>query len=113
MYATPEQRAAVITGLRELADYLEANPEVPTDRGFEMGVAIITSEDFPDDAAKVRETERIAALVGAPVESGHGYHHAHRAFGPVSYRATAIDQVRMAAYYALHSYDGSVVPDAA
>ncbi|PSK96044.1 hypothetical protein CLV63_113207 [Murinocardiopsis flavida] len=113
-YATPEERAALITGLRDLAAYLEAHPEVPVFGRVEMNVSIIGDYGVEvDDADKRAELERIAALADAPIQSRNGQHTAKRGFGPVTYRATAIDRARMDAHQALYSYEGSVQPDAA
>jgi len=86
-YANISQRAALIGGLRALADYLEFNPEVP---------APIYSDvfTFPPDAdwAGMRaEIDTIAARLGV---TGHktsgGQYVATRSFGPIEYRAVAI-----------------------
>ncbi|PSK83041.1 hypothetical protein CLV63_1417 [Murinocardiopsis flavida] len=111
-YATPAQRAQVIAGLRELADYLEAHPQIPARADCEMNVSIIGDYGVEvDDADKRAELERIAALADAPVRSRNGQHTAKRGFGPVTYRATAIDQARMDAHEALYSYAGNIGPD--
>lgn len=86
-YANPAERAALIDGLRGLADYLESNPEVP---------APIYSDllTFPPEAewAGMRaEIDVIAALLGVTAGEPYGEHYvASRYFGPVEYRAVAI-----------------------
>jgi hypothetical protein len=86
-YSDPTERAALIGGLRALADYLESNPELP---------APIYSEVFtfpPDDdwTAMRAEIDSIAARIGVVAHtSGGGHYVANRFFGPVEYRAVAI-----------------------
>jgi hypothetical protein len=86
-YADTSQRAALIGGLRALADYLESNPEVP---------APIYSDvfTFPPDgnwAAMRAEIDAIAARLGVTGhETGGGHYVATRSFGPIEYRAVAI-----------------------
>jgi hypothetical protein len=82
------KRSALIDGLRDLADYLESNPEVPTTHGA-------TVYAFPPDGscAEMRsEIDAIAVRLGSTAHpTAHGEHYAAiRAFGPVEYRAVAI-----------------------
>jgi hypothetical protein len=83
-YADPAERAALINGLRALADYLESNPGVPA-----PGYA------FPpvDDCAVMRaQIDTVAELLGSQArETGSRQHYGvTRPFGPVQYRAVAI-----------------------
>lgn len=86
-YADFTKRAAIVGGLRSLADYLESNPEVP---------APIYSDvlTFPPDGdwAEMRaEIDAIAMRLGVTArQTGGGHYVAARAFGPVEYRAVAI-----------------------
>jgi hypothetical protein len=87
-YADPAERAALIHGLRSLADYLESNPDVP---------APIYADAFtfpPDDDCAIMRTEidTVAELLGIRArETGGGQHYGvTRSFGPVQYRAVAI-----------------------
>lgn len=86
-YADSTERAAFISGLRALADYLESNPEVPT-------LIYSTVHTFPpnDDWAGMRaEIDAIAARLGVTARlTGGGHYVASRSFGPVEYRAVAI-----------------------
>lgn len=87
--ANPEERARVIAGLRDLADFLDQNPQVPAPRFTGLFV-------FPpsgSDAEMFAEIDVIAALIGATVgdaDSPAGHYSAVRGFGPVQYRAVAI-----------------------
>ena len=86
-YAGTDQRAALIGGLRALADYLESRPEVP---------APTYSHAFtlpPDGTcAETRaEIDSIAARLGVSArDNGAGHYVAARSFGPVECRAVAI-----------------------
>jgi hypothetical protein len=87
-YANPVQRAALISGFRELADYLEANPGVPVPAYSD----VLT---FPADsgcAGMRAEIDAVAELIGSvPRETAEGRHYGvSRFFGPVEYRAVAI-----------------------
>ena len=87
-YSDPTERAALIGGLRALADYLVSNPEVP--------VPIYSSvHTFPpsDDewAGMCADIDAIAAPLGVVAHRAFGGHYvAARSFGPVEYRAVAI-----------------------
>jgi hypothetical protein len=87
-YSGLSERAALISGFRALADYLESNPDVPVS-GY------VTVYVFPPDngcAGMRAEIDFIAALLGVTAgESANGHHYAAvRSFGPVEYRAVAI-----------------------
>jgi len=88
-YANPEERARVIAGLRDLADFLHRNPQVPAPRFTDLFV-------FPpdgSDAEMFAEIDVIAALIGttaSDADSPAGHYSAVRDFGPVQYRAVAI-----------------------
>ena len=87
-YASPEERADLIDGLRALADYLESNPDVPAPRYTDVYT-------FPPDRAcpEMRaEIDVIAELLGSQARetAGHEHYTVARSFGPVEYRAVAI-----------------------
>jgi hypothetical protein len=86
-YTDSTERAALIGGLRALADYMESNPEVPAP-------SYPTVYTFPSNGgwAEMRtEIDAIAARLGAIAhETGSGHYVAARLFGPVEYRAVAI-----------------------
>lgn len=85
--ADSTERAALIGGLRGLADYLESNPEVPSP-------SYPTMYTFPPDGgwAEMRaEIDAIAARLDMIAHETPGGHYvATRSFGPVEYRAVAI-----------------------
>ena len=87
-YANATERQALISGLRELAGFLEGNPDVPAPAYTDLLV-------FPpgtSDDEKRREVDVIASLIGSGTETSAAYHHytTSRRFGPVEYRAVAI-----------------------
>ena len=80
-------RAAFIAGLRELADFLTANPRVLVPRIASFGVFV----DAADSAARREGAEHVAAPLGVPVDDiGEGYYDARRTFGPIAYSVIAI-----------------------
>lgn len=88
-HADTEKRGRLITGLRDLADFLEARPEVPAPRSVDVFVFPLSTTD---DEIK-REIDSIAALIGSNVDDGtaeHRHYVSTRNFGAVQYRAVAI-----------------------
>ena len=86
-YANSAERAALISGLRDLADYLDSNPEVPTPVCSDM----LTFPPNGEWAEMCAEIDAIAARLGVAARKGYGSHYvAARFFGPVEYRAVAI-----------------------
>jgi hypothetical protein len=87
-YAHPSQRRALISGLRALAEFLESNPDVPAPEYTDVLV-------FPPpapDAEKRRQIDVIAAHIGSVAEAFSTYrrYRTSRRFGPVEYRAVAV-----------------------
>jgi len=86
-YADPTERAALISGLRALADYLESSPEVPAPI-YPVVYAFPSAADW---TAKRAEIDVIAAqLTVTARETSGGHYVAARSFGPLEYRAVAI-----------------------
>jgi hypothetical protein len=85
-YLNSTGRSALISGLRELADYLESNPSLPASSPIVYA--------FPPTAtwAEMRaEIDAAAAVLGVAAHLAVGGHYvASRSFGPVEYRAVAI-----------------------
>ncbi|MER7924872.1 hypothetical protein ABTY96_17370 [Streptomyces sp. NPDC096057] len=80
-------RAAFIVGLRELADFLTANPSVLVPRNASFSVLV----DAADSTARREGAEHVAAPLGVPVEDiGEGYYDARRTFGPIAFNVIAI-----------------------
>jgi hypothetical protein len=87
-YADPIERQAFICGLRELADFLENNPDVPAPKYSDVLVFPPHHSD-PEDRSEI---DMIASLIGSGIEISSFRHHymTSRLFGPVGYRAVAI-----------------------
>jgi len=87
--ANSEERGRLIAGLRQLADFLGQNPDVPAPRYAEVIV-------FPargSNAEMFAEVDVVAQQIGATASSADspaGHYSAARDFGPVHYRAVAI-----------------------
>jgi hypothetical protein len=88
-HANSEERRSLTAGLRELADFLDKNPQVPAPRRADLLV-------FPSDGSDAEmfaEVDVIAGQIGATASRGEspaGHYSASRDFGPVQYRAVAI-----------------------
>jgi hypothetical protein len=87
-YAQPIERAALIKGFRALADYLEANPNVPAPSYTD----VYTFPPVGECAVMRAEIHAIAELLGSePREEARRQHYTvTRSFGPIEYRAVAI-----------------------
>ena len=88
-YADNQERARLIAGLRDLAEFLDWNPQVPAPRYADLLV-------FPSggtDAEMFAEVDVIAGQIGVTAsqnDTPDGHYIASRYFGPVQYRAVAI-----------------------
>lgn len=102
----PDPRQAVIDGLRDLADFLEANPDVPVNGRHGIAYSAVVGSDDADRA----EVDRVAALLDVKATDDQGHYIASRYFGPIQYRAVAIPSEQMRRYRAEHSYAGVVQP---
>ena len=101
------KRAALVAGLRELADWYAAHPDMPMPAypGFRHCVL------GDDDAAGVAEVERIAEQLGMTATRDGNSASVKRQFGGVAFEAFYVSRARSASYAALTSYRGSVVPE--
>lgn len=104
-------RHQIILGLRALAAFLEANPDVPVNRhGFDLLVS--TRADNDADAAAL--VDHAAALMGVQVtdDTDRGGHYiATRSFGPVTYTVFHIPEQSRRAHEARDSYRTNIRPD--
>lgn len=92
-------RSDVVRGLRALADFLEAHPDLPAPWHVDAPAGTIRD----DEAAERAEVDRIGGILGVPATANaEGTHYeAERDFGGgVNYRATAITKAHMDAYSA-------------
>lgn len=111
----PDRRAEFIAGLRALADFLAAHPDLPVPRCPELTVH--TGLDgvggrLPDEQARA-EVDRVAAVLGVPAAAADcddSHYSARRMFGPVEYGAIAIRSEHMRRHAAYTSYSGAVEP---
>jgi hypothetical protein len=84
-----EERERLIAGIRELADFLDQNPDVPAPRHADVLV-------FPtpgSNAEMFAEIDAIAQQIGTTASNARspaGHYSAVRHFGPVQYRAVTI-----------------------
>jgi|SRR5271166_1614806 len=110
-YSTePAVRQTFITGLRDLAAYLEAHSSIPVPT---MGTDITLYAAATDDGGR-GQVAHIAAQLGATVfdETRHGGHlTATRMFGPIAYGVISIPATVMAAHHARESYYYCITPD--
>jgi hypothetical protein len=88
-YASPAERRVLISGLRELADFLERSPDVPAPKYTD--VLVFPPDDMPG-TAKQHEVDVIASRIGSGTEitSYARHYQTSRRFGSVEYRAVAI-----------------------
>jgi len=88
-YANTIDRERFIAGLRALAEYLESTPDVPAPP---HGTTIHVFPLHGSNEEQRAEIDVIAARINAePCEIVSGHYGVSRFFGPVEYRAVAID----------------------
>lgn len=88
-YANSAGRGRLIAGLRELADFLDQNPDVPAP--WRTDVLVFPPDG--SDAEMFAAIDVIAEQIGttaSDADSPSGHYSAVREFGPVRYRAVAI-----------------------
>jgi hypothetical protein len=89
-YANASERSQLIAGLRDLAEYLESNPDVPAPWS---GMTVYVFPPNGSNDEQRAEIDTIASRVDAqPCEFTPSHYVASRYFGPVEYRAVAIDR---------------------
>ncbi|MBN6056409.1 hypothetical protein JYK22_31060, partial [Nonomuraea sp. RK-328] len=105
----PHDRTAIVTGLRRLADFLDAHPDIPVS----ATAPLYHFTRGGSDADQRAEIDQIAVRLGSPVEDETEYGHYTTAisFGPIEYRAIAITAEARARHAAAASYHGCVQPD--
>ncbi|TQS19878.1 hypothetical protein [Microbispora sp. KK1-11] len=109
--STTDHRTATIAGLRALADFLDANPDVPVPR---TSIRITYFPQRTDDALMRAEIDRIAGLLGAAINPGgllYSHYSTSLGFGPVHYEAIAVLADARARYEAVTSYEDCIIPD--
>jgi hypothetical protein len=106
----PGTRQAFTDGLRNLADYLDAHPELPVPP---YGLDVSIHADALETGGR-EQVNQVADAIGTgidPYSTDAHYRTGRRTFGPVSYSAISISDAEMARYYARTSYASCVVPD--
>jgi hypothetical protein len=106
----PDPRAALIAGLRGLADFLAENPAMPL-AWFTARVSM-PGEGANDDEQRAF-VDRVAAVLGitAGITGSSAHYRARREFGPVEFESFMIPAAVSARYKAENSYCGSVQVD--
>ena len=102
----PDARAAFITGLYQLADYLAEHVGIPVP---EHGTAILVALGEQEDGTRP-DIDYVASEYLWPVRDEDGCYETCRVFGPVTYKIYSLTRARMARHYAHSSYWGSVTP---
>lgn len=116
---TAAKRAQVIAGLRELADLLEAHPELPVEKYPEFCAhagPVDTGTDDGGEDAKRAVVDRAAAILGtATSESDGQYQTTWNSRGEdlynayrVKYRVLSITAASMRAFYDRQSYEANL-----
>ena len=86
-FPNPVAPAQITDGLRQLADYLDAHPDIPL---APYGWDLLVSTHCDNDTEGRAEVDRIAAILGVPPDddtADGGHYTAARSFGPVKYYA--------------------------
>lgn len=104
-------RAQVIDGLRQLADYLDAHPDVPVNEyGWDLNDYTNHGTDTDERAA----VDQVAAALGVPVRNDTrrgGHYIAARTFGRITYQFVHIPARHRAEHQAWASYANAVTPN--
>lgn len=99
MRATPEQRAEIIAGLREAADFLDAHPELPVERHWGLSFSTWIATDA-DDEAGTAMVDEAAAILGTEPTGGSHYGVTRTFSGGVYYEVQRIASGVMSDYQA-------------
>lgn len=99
----PAHRKEYTGGLRQLADYLDANPAVPVPA---YGTIIMLIASDAEDGG-ITEITALSVLL----TETDGVYRTERKFGPITYKAIANSAASLADYTAQTSYYGCVTRD--
>src|ERR1700722_3937880 len=88
-YVNDEERVRLIAGLRDLAEFLNQNPEVPVPWRADLLVFPSKGTD-PEMFAEIDSIAERIGVAASDADSPAGHYSAVRRFGPVQYRAVAI-----------------------
>jgi hypothetical protein len=106
---TPD-RLALANSLRDLADFIDTNPDIPVPCG-PVSVHYISLGSDEEIRADI---DRIAAYLGTsidPADLAAGHYATSISFGKVTYRAVGILAHARAQHEANLSYHGCIAPD--
>lgn len=115
MTTSPAAREAFIAGLRDLADFLAANPAVPVP----VNRTVVHVQPYGSDEEEAAGIDAFAAAAGVGVlDERHGGHYSGRysailEFGPVAYMAFTYTAATLAESDARRSYENNVQTAAA
>ncbi|MGW4475849.1 hypothetical protein ACWENQ_39800 [Nonomuraea sp. NPDC004354] len=106
--AERNRRETLISGIRELANFLENHPDIPAPYSLDAIAFPGPNRRYTKQCAEI---DRVADATNANVQDRAGHYTAQIEFGHVRYRLVAISDQARAEYDALMSYNGSVTPD--
>jgi hypothetical protein len=110
----PDDRAALIDGLLELACFLESHSDVPVPESYHSQQISVIPEGTDDDERRAAVDAAAAALgVTADDPNGSGHYKAARKFGAIAYEVFTISAAARARSDAQDSYRYSVRCDEA
>lgn len=104
-------RAQVIAGLRELAQFLHDNPDVPVNPIEQRVVFSANEGDGDGDEVAIARVRQMAAALGVKVNHHDRHWSAERRFRAIRFGCSYVERAVMAEYNAALSYEGTVVPD--
>jgi hypothetical protein len=90
MNTQPTDRELTIQGMRDLADFLDAHPDVPIARTPILYFHVDNNRAI-DRRDRRAEVDRIAALIGVKPRDDGPHYGATRAFGNVTFKAVSCD----------------------
>jgi hypothetical protein len=108
MFASPDQRARFIAGLRDLADYLDAHDDVPAPTRPHITVHADGASDAGERQAVDAAARGLGTQAAEPLP-GSGHYKTRRDFGPLGYEVLAISRACMAEHDARQSYARNVI----
>jgi hypothetical protein len=106
----PAIRGQYTASLRDLADFLDAHPDLPVPM---YGTTITVNADGADDGGKT-QVDAAAEQLGTPIHDDiedSGHYSTIRAFGRIGYDVVAISDASFARYLAHGSYYDCVAPN--
>ncbi|MFG1879393.1 hypothetical protein ACGFIV_31625 [Sphaerisporangium sp. NPDC049003] len=110
MSTDTDRRTAVISGLRDLADFLDTNPDIPAP----WGPISINYYALGTDEEIRAQVDHIARLLGSDLDAHelmHGHYSTGITFGIAEYRAVGLLASSRARWAARTSYEHSITLD--